>query len=262
MATIKEILETSGSCREFRRRIRIEKSYESFLEELTGPCIAFDDQAGGRFLIIADYDGDVVIRFVREIDEYYSEGREVRFRPSYRKDILSHIYSLYGNVQQLKNKKKSLPLGRKLYRYMSHTEFEKLMAGETLVWESRPEIGHANSTTKGFAFLKEENILEGAQHVYGPWSAARCYQFLEDVVSPDCLVEFVPSAEIADKFVLAMGTYNDVTARDFEFFTPPTFCMRELDLPSYSKHVLTPVRVVRKISYQWEEIPKRWEKVN
>ena len=85
MVTIKEILETSGSCREFRRRIRIEKSYESFLEELTGPCIAFDDQAGGRFLIIADYDGDIVIRFIKEIDGYYSEGREVRFRPSYKK---------------------------------------------------------------------------------------------------------------------------------------------------------------------------------
>ena len=56
MATIKEILETSGSCREFRKRIRTEKSYGSFLEELTGPCIAFDDQAGGRFLIIADFD--------------------------------------------------------------------------------------------------------------------------------------------------------------------------------------------------------------
>ena len=115
---------------------------------------------------------------------------------------------------------------------------------------------------KAFAFLKEENILEGAQHVYGPWSAARCYQFLEDVVSPDCLVEFIPTAEIADKFVLAMGTYNDVTARDFEFFTPPTFCMRELDVPSYSKHVLVPARVVRNIAYHWEEIPKRWEKVN
>lgn len=261
--SIEQIFEGSRTCREFRKNVR-EYGYHEFIAAIEADPVTVRLPTGTTRIGVYTEHGAVDIRLEKE-DRYghreYGHMAEKMLRDE--KEVLSHIYSLYGSIR--KTKEKAFPAKRKMYRYMSAAEYKKLMAGETLVWgtEHSRKTRDANSTTHGFAFLKEKNLLERAKsYANAAYPPYQCYMFLEGVVSSDYLVEFIPSPETGSHFTKAYGVYADPADESSDLFNVSTVRMSELDLTQYSRETMVPVRVVRGVPSDWRKIEEKWEEID
>ena len=95
----------------------------------------------------------------------------------------------------------------KVYRYMSKTEFEKMMKGETIKGK---EYHSAKTNSTGVCFLPEEVIFRAASGRRRVFDAVECYDFLMGIVSDEILVEFE-----TEKIKKTYGVYADPTTTFF-----------------------------------------------
>lgn len=118
---------------------------------------------------------------------------------------------------------------RKVYRFMSFQEFDKLTAGCELVNRSTMPGRRTNSV--GFCFLPES--VDMGDEV---WPPEECHRFLSGIVSEDVLVEF----EVQDDSALewSWGIYANPYTDDWY----DRICIDELCCQKYSRDTLRPVR--------------------
>ena len=176
------------------------------------------------------------------------------------KSLVMEIFSTYRSVflASVADEKAETESEREftVYRYMSMTEFEKLMAGEELV-NNDPHDGQATDSV-GFCFLPGTICLE-KNGIYRHCSPNDAIRFLDGIVSEDVLVEFQTKA----RFKKAVGRYEDPWNYSMNPFAASDYVyVKELSLTAYSKELLRPVRYCKGFrgdtSYigEWEKIER------
>ena len=125
---------------------------------------------------------------------------------------------------------------KKLYRFMSLKEAQKLSNGVKLV-----HVGHFNARTdsEGFCFLPEEVkfFFDGEEVSLKP---ERCIEFLFGIVTNDVLVEFEISDSTFDAMHHGYGYYAVPDWLTDEYYA--TMCIDEFSTRKYSRDTFKPKR--------------------
>lgn len=129
----------------------------------------------------------------------------------------------------------------KVFRFMSNEEYEKLIKGETLVNETKHK---AHTTSRGFCFM---NLNDNPPEV--------AFHYLIGLVCPEvCVIFNVKNKNVLNK---GYGRYTDINSDEF-FAT----CIREeYYTTKYNKNDLEPIKVCKKIDYDWLDYLFNWEEV-
>ena len=100
----------------------------------------------------------------------------------------------------------------KIFRFMSKEEFDKLLAGETLVNNKNHK---ANTNSIGFCFMKDDPEY--------------CYEFLSGIVSDEVCVVFETKKELNKSF----GIYADPSGSFFDNIAKDEYCTEEYSLEDF-----------------------------
>lgn len=133
----------------------------------------------------------------------------------------------------------------KVYRYMSLTEFKRMLWGENIVGKER---FNAKTNSQGVCFLPERikgSVEDGTNVEFDPIEA---FWFLYGIVSGDVLVEF--EAE-EDSFNHTYGNYAEPN-------TYQDMVIGELCIPYYNRDICKPLRYCVPDLYYANEYPIWW----
>lgn len=127
---------------------------------------------------------------------------------------------------------------KKVYRFMSLKELEKITSGMELT-----HVGRFNARTdsEGFCFLPEKVkfTFEGEENV---WKPEWCISFLYGIVTNDALVEFEISDSTFEKMHAGWGTYAVPDCLTDEWSATVTMCIDEFSVKKYSRDTFKPVK--------------------
>lgn len=130
----------------------------------------------------------------------------------------------------------------KYYRYMSLSEFCKLMTGETIRRIRSDCLStRSQASDDDICFLGETTAITLHGGVVEQWNAVMCYEFLIGVVSHEVLVEF-ESDEMLRK---GQGTYADPDGDLLDIFSlegVQTIQVDEYYCKEYNNRTMRPTR--------------------
>ena len=129
-------------------------------------------------------------------------------------------------------------VGDRLFRFMSHDEYDMLMSGEVM-FSSRNHAARSRTASKGFCFLTVRDIRDilgfyGANGIEDWRTVQFAYEFLSGIVSDDVCVMFENvTTHLEDSY----GVYADPMTDDwYGRITVPEVCT-----DAYSIHSMRPI---------------------
>lgn len=133
----------------------------------------------------------------------------------------------------------------KVYRYMSLTEYNRMLIEEDIVGKSHFA---AFTSSTGVCFLPEKVIGKDDDGETLEFTPVEAFGFLYGIVSEDLLVEFEVADGAEEQFKKSYGLYSNPIGWD-------DISVEELCIPYYNREICNPLRYCVPGNYYGTDMP-------